>query len=423
MSRLVSLIRSIKLRVSSIFEIILYWVLSYNARVDKNALFFVPHGGAMDDAYSLMNGNSDNALSLANYIIRQYGNKFRYYIAVHYFEKKTIQNEIGRIYPNLNIICVPYLFKGISDQKLIRETKLACYKEVVRNVGYIFSSETLSFPCKSKNQELIYLGYYIPFKRDYGVFNYDFKAYRLYDYWITTSLLSSQIISLTYDIPINKFYSLGFSRNDSLFNSKDKRSLILERFQNVVDYDIRKILLYTPTHRDYEEHEHNASREILGFDIEYAKLEHLLKEQNAVIICKIHSKQNKEVLANILPKGVLIHEPNEEYGLCELLSSSDILITDYTSTYFDFLLLNKPVIFNFYDYDRYNSIRGFSYDPLESIIAGDVFTDGISFLDVLEKTLSGNDVWDYKRKFVRDMMHKFRDNNSSKRICNFIFNA
>ncbi|MCS2279479.1 CDP-glycerol glycerophosphotransferase family protein [Bacteroides thetaiotaomicron] len=50
------------------------------------------------------------------------------------------------------------------------------------------------------------------------------------------------------------------------------------------------------------------------------------------------------------------------------------MITDYTSTYFDFLLVNKPVIFNFYDIEEYRRVRGFSFEPIEFFVQVILFT-------------------------------------------------
>lgn len=92
-------------------------------------------------------------------------------------------------------------------------------------------------------------------------------------------------------------------------------------------------------------------RSILGYvDCDLLKLSKILLKFNAALILKLHPLQNKTVLKKDLPKGILVFEQTYKYGLYDLLSFSDGMITDYTSTYFDFLLVNKPVIFNFLRY-------------------------------------------------------------------------
>ena len=90
--------------------------------------------------------------------------------------------------------------------------------------------------------------------------------------------------------------------------------------------------------------------------------------------------------------------------------------------YFDYLLLDKPVIFNFYDFKKYEQYRGFSFDPIDSILAGDIIYDEISFYQALGNVINHNDNWKDKRAFVKKLVHKYQDTDSSERIYNYLFN-
>lgn len=387
----------------------------------SNMLVFIPHAGLKSNAYGINNYKSDNTLAFLNYLLAHHGRKFQYRLAVDYAEFEEVQETLLNEYPTIDIDCFP-LF-GFNDLNFATRKKIR-----VRNIltvffraSYFFTSEGYAFPYKVQRQKWAFLGYFIPFKNDYNVFIHGEPCYnQTYDYCFTTSLVASQIIAHTYSISLSKFYSLGFSRNDELtkVGNLEQARLDLAKY---VNYPIKKLFLYTPTHRDYESEVHNSVRGVLGFNIDSDKLTDILKQYNAVIVCKIHSKQNFNVLSEQLPYGVVLHKPNKEYGLCELMQLSDCLITDYTSAYFDYLLLDKPVLFNFYDFDRYKKNRGFSYDPVSSVIAGHIFGDEPSFCDKIQKVLEGDDVFKEKRHFVCNLMHKYKDSNSSERIFNFIF--
>lgn len=404
-------------------RILLLHFLNLCIKKDKKKIVFIPHGGCFKDGYNIKNYTSDNALSLFHYIVTHYGNIYKYCIAIDYRDLKNI-NEFLRGYSDIDISFFPYFIDGSIELRSIRKLMLMNYLKVFFRATYFFTSEAISFPYKLKKQKVTYLGYYIPFKNDYDLDRVNFKkdkgASTFYDYCITTSLLSSQIISHAYNIPLYKFHALGFSRNDELLKNRriDEFNHCLER---CLEYPINKVILYTPTHRDYEESIHNNIRDILGFQVKGNKLTEILRRYGAVIVCKIHSKQNLEALKAELPVGVLLYHANKNYGLCELMQYSDCLITDYTSVYFDYLLLDKPVIFNFYDFEKYKEFRGFSFDPLNGIIAGEVFTDEKSFCEKLELVLSGEDKWKQKRQWVRELVHKYVDDDSSQRIYDFIF--
>ena len=54
-----------------------------------------------------------------------------------------------------------------------------------------------------------------------------------------------------------------------------------------------------------------------------------------------------------------------------MLAAADVLITDYSSCFFDYLILDRPIIHYLYDYEYYvNSDRGVYYDLMD-VVAGD----------------------------------------------------
>lgn len=393
---------------TSLFQKMLKSVIKTNSEM----MVFIPRGGGMiTDGYDYFNYTSDNALALLHYMIGKYGNRFVYRLACDVDQYERLHSLLKNI-TTADIDCFPY-FRNLKVFSLKKFSPIFAAK-------YIFMSETIPLYSKKKSQKVFFLTYFVPFKDDYGHDGYPLvNMNRMIDFTITTSKLSSYIISTTYDFSFSKCHVFGFSRNDCLLENNNNEEL--ERFiKESVDYDVKKVLLYTPTHRDYERGS-KIERKLLGFDIDNQRLGTMLREKGAIIICKIHTTQNKDVLDLELPTGVVVYTTNEKYGLCELMKRADCLITDYTSTYFDYLLLDRPVLFNFYDYDIYEKTRGFSYDPLEPFLAGEIFYDETSFFDKISVFLSGIDNYATQRQMIRDIHHKYKDSNSSERICKFIF--
>ena len=180
--------------------------------------------------------------------------------------------------------------------------------------------------------------------------------------------------------------------------------------------------MYTPTHRDYESNlSRNEIRSVLGFNynaIEFAKF---LKNNGIVFVCKLHPKQNALVVESDLPEGLILHKPDERYGLTELMQISDALVTDYTSVYFDYLLLDKPIIFNFYDLDLYKRERGVPCEPMSAISAGDIIVNEEQ-MKIALLNLDNNIVhYAAMRSLIRNLFYTNVDANSCKRVYNFIF--
>ena len=303
------------------------------------------------------------------------------------------QDFCSQYYPDANITIIPSVSRKV--------------KSAWASAEYIFSSEAI-FPIPKKPyQQYIVLGYYpVALKNDWfssiedsnyrNRTNYAKQIDRVY----SVSLIYSQIESSSYEISFGKFLPIGKCRSDVILQKEDV-SFVKEYFQQFCgDYKFSKIILYTPTHRDYEQSVFDIKRSILGFNIEKKRFENFLQENEILIICKLHPRQNADVVDSLLPKGVLNFKGCDRFGLVELMKVSSMLMTDYTSVYVDYLLLNKPVIFNFYDYDLYKKIRGFSFYPLQRICAGEIFTDEESFYKVVKATLDGLDRYADKRQEI-----------------------
>lgn len=388
--------------------------INLSTKKEINLLTFIPHGGCEKDGLNFMNYKSDSALTFFHYIVHEHGNKYKYQIASGENEKDYLQRKVKELYPNLDIVMISH--------PLIRGSNFNLCKSLSKS-HYIFTSQALPLDYFVSKHNIYFLGYYAGnFKNDL-IEKYEVVAEwynRTYSGFFSPSLLFSQINSLVYDVPISKFHITGLIRNDNLFDPYDCPEL--DRWiSSSVDYEVKKVFLYTPTHRDYEE-KSTVKRSILGFDINSDELECFLKEKKIVIIVKIHSHQNIEALSKELPKGILLHQASQTYGLNELLQRSAYLITDYTSTYFDYLLIDKPVLFNFYDFEIYEKNRGFSFDPILPILAGEQFIDQRSMIEKIQSIMR-EDRFKEKRSFVRDMLFKYKDNKSAERVYNYIFNA
>jgi CDP-glycerol glycerophosphotransferase (TagB/SpsB family) len=395
------------------FRLRIIWlrIMGQLLRQEDNLVSFIPHGGMYDNGYDVFNYKSDNALALLNYMITTYGSRFKYRLACDLRQYSSLKERIKLEYPNVDTDCFPF-FQGLNSS-------FKLHKDLVKS-KYIFMSESTPLYFKSKSNRVFFLNYFIPFKNDYGMRVMYKQTYNeLFDLSYTTSLLNSYIISTDYELPLRKFRNLGFSRNDELLKPYSCQSLD-DDIRKSVNYEVKKVILYTPTHRDYEK-KTTKKRGIMGFDIDMRRLEDFLSQNGCVLVCKLHSAQNKEVFEEKIPRGIFVYKSNPFYGLCELMQRSDFLITDYTSAYFDYILLDRPVLFNYYDLDIYEKTRGFSYDPLNAILAGDIFTDEESFYEKMQNVINGSDTFAEKRRFVRDLVHKYTDTFSSKRICNDVF--
>lgn len=395
----------------------------------KSSILFIPHSSMCKyDKYDIINYRSDSAFTFFNYIVTNnlLVNRRLYVVVSDLTDIERLKSYINNQYNAYEVHFIDY-FRDRSYSTIEEFKNEIRIGRAFAESYYIFSSTTYSiFDNLISSQKFVDLSYYsAPFKNDLlpkdspiymGLETVGKKVYK----YVSPSELSTRLILPSMAVPYDRYITLGLCRNDNLmlpFNSSELRLRICGK----LSYEVKTIILYTPTHKDYEQSVIGVTRALMGFDLNLTELDNFLKERGILILCKVHPKQNVSVLNKMLPESVMVHRASENYGLTELMLVSDALMTDYTSGYFDYLLLDKPVIFNFYDFEDYKSSRGFSFDPIESILAGDVIYDTESFYKALGKLQQNAIEFANKRKFIRNLFFTYQDSDSCKRIYNYFF--
>lgn len=146
----------------------------------------------------------------------------------------------------------------------------------------------------------------------------------------------------------------GVPRNDLLFNEAGEITKKIKKSFNI-DCN-KKIVMYAPTFRkDY-------NIDVYKFDYE-ACIKEFEKafQQEFVMLIRLHPNvftKSKEL--NFSSKNII----NASFypDMQELLAASDILITDYSSSMFDFMLTRKPCFIYANDINQYINDRGFYFD-------------------------------------------------------------
>ena len=205
----------------------------------------------------------------------------------------------------------------------------------------------------------------------------------------------------------------GYPRNDIISNpSLYARYLVFE--QNIIDsISTEKTILYAPTFRDTNRFNREAP-------IEWGRLNDLLRKNDATFLIKLHrhdySMAIKEEYSNI---RVL----DNESDMYPLFSKVDLLITDYSSIFFDFLLTDKPVLFYPYDKEDYLTKDRSMYDEYDTVTPGHKAYDFNGFYEKLELFFKHPDalkesVLDYQ--VIKKMYNQYSDSDGAKRTYQFI---
>ena len=199
---------------------------------------------------------------------------------------------------------------------------------------------------------------------------------------------------------------LGNPRTDAIFydydNNKIKQRLNIK--------DDRKIILYAPTFRDWE-----MENEIIDVELpDYVK-------DNYTVLIRLHPFIAEKINKSIFNEYVI--NVCQYPALSELLSVSDILITDYSSICFDFSLLRKPTVFYAYDYDEYVKCRGGFYLDFNSEMPGPVAYTQQQLEDCIKEISVNGDVYTDKLIEFNKKYSTMNDGGSVKRIVDELQNG
>lgn len=219
-----------------------------------------------------------------------------------------------------------------------------------------------------------------------------------------------------------EYYITGFPRTDYFFRENNK---VLELFQKLNLKENNKKIIFMPTFRKAlgrVESEIDREANVFGFnDTSVEEVNKFLELNNIEIIMKLHPAEESKYkdsikdLSNIrlITKDDLL---NNDLDIYEILRYSDALITDYSSVYFDYLLLNKPIIFLDTDINEYSNNRGFMLEPLELWRPGDSVKNYKEFTESMINVTKDNDTNASKRELVTNMIFRFKDGKSCERL-------
>jgi len=205
----------------------------------------------------------------------------------------------------------------------------------------------------------------------------------------------------------------GYPRNDIISKpiSTNKHSVFEQNIINSISTE--KTILYAPTFRDTNRFDRETP-------IDWLQLNYLLKKNDTTFLVKLHrhdySMAMKEQLSNI---KVL----DTEMDMYPIFSKVDLLITDYSSIFFDFLITDKPILFYPYDKDDYLTRDRAMYDEYDTVTPGHKVYDFKSFYEKLELFFKQpnalkESILDYD--LIKKMYNKYSDGDNSKRTYKFI---
>ncbi|MCG1009944.1 CDP-glycerol glycerophosphotransferase family protein [Salinicoccus sp. ID82-1] len=234
-----------------------------------------------------------------------------------------------------------------------------------------------------------------------------------WDYLISPNRYSTDIFRRAFQFD-KEMLETGYPRNDHLFTNNDEaaRENIRKKLGLPAD---KKVILYAPTWRDDSYHERGKYKFDLQFDTEKMCRE---LSDDYIIILRLHYL----IAENLDLTGYegFLYDLSQYEDIRDLYVISDMLITDYSSVFFDYANLERPMIFYTYDIDNYrDKLRGFYFD-FEQEAPGPLVKTTDALIHAVYEGESGRFNEKYNTAAFRARFCALEDGNATKRVCDEI---
>lgn len=243
------------------------------------------------------------------------------------------------------------------------------------------------------------------------------RVNRMTDHFVSYSDFSSLLYNSRNHMDIGKYVPLGAPRNDYLFNE----------MPDPYHQDYKKVILYAPTFRESFDNTKPLRMDFWFDDFSVEEFHHFLVQHGLLLIWKLHPNDEKRWSTYDqaeFPSNLLILTDNKlremNVDLYQMLSLTDGLITDFSSIYADYLLLDRPMIFTAADELRFNEERGLLLNPYDAWMPGPICRNFVQLKEEILHSISDPTYFRIERHFLRRIFHRHTDSGSTERVGNFI---
>ena len=371
-------------------------------------------------------------IRIVNYCIPKKANQI--YLRSHYEYRDNIHAILDELLLNQEKSFVIYgdgeVFKEYASQgvKYVAPGTLKSFEAFLRS-KYVFNDGGMFLNSRPVKKQIIVnawhgvslkkIGYYLD-----GYNNNTGEPTSTYV--VTYSEFFSNIMSKAFGVGKENVLLTGEPRNDYFFKpvSADPLSTI-----GITKKQYKTVMIWMPTYR-----QNSVDATSDGAEYEFGipllnssnieRLDDFCKNSDTLLLIKWHGLQCDENRQQSKLQNIRFLTSAEVgkagISLNELVGQCDCLITDYSSVYVNYLVLNKPICFAYDDIEEYKNNRGFMFEEVESIMPG-CHTDSLEgLMKFIDEYNKGIDNYDEERIKTNKLLNKYSDGNNSKRLLKYL---
>lgn len=335
-----------------------------------------------------------------------------------------------------------FIYDQITNPELNKVLELKASKGVRRSLGgslrvahnivtskYIFledASPLIQYTKVRKGQKIVQLGHGTGALKAIGNTRKDLvdpktkrkmKGHKNYTMTVVGTESERWVYAEAYQMPMEQVVAAGFARTDQFFDQERILSTAQKLKAQYPWMQGKKVILFAPTFRGRTSPQAYYDFEMLDLDALYEAL-----HQDYVFVFKWHPHMQRRVqsgeqkLYDLSKYDGFFYDLSSAGEINDLLTVTDVLITDYSSVMFDYVFLNKPIVHYIYDVEKYAAERGLIYD-FDAYVFGAVAKNCDELIEGIRKAPLCED----KRGAFMEKFVGACDGNSSLRTCQVVF--
>ncbi len=211
----------------------------------------------------------------------------------------------------------------------------------------------------------------------------------------------------------------GYPRNDILYLEQEERQAVADTVRSRVGVpEGKKVILYAPTWRDDEYYGPGRHKFTAPLDMGILKRE---LGSEYVILLRVHYFVADRM--DLSGMQDFVFDVSEYEDIAELYLASDLLITDYSSVFFDYANLGRPILFFTYDLERYrDKLRGFYLD-MKQDMPGPLLYTTEEVVDAVRNLQQIRQDYQERYRSFCETYCDWEDGNASQRIVESVFDG
>ena len=245
--------------------------------------------------------------------------------------------------------------------------------------------------------------------------NIVYRQTREWDYLLSDNPFSTEKFQSCFLFEKEKILEAGYPANDPLY-APDKEEYALKIKKKLGIPEDKKVILYAPTWRDDNFFE--AGQYGFDLDLDLARLQKEFGDEYVVLLRLHYFVVEKMDLSKY---GDFTINGCDYDDITDLYLVSDILMTDYSSVFFDYANLERPILFFTYDIEKYRDVlRGFYLD-MEKDLPGPLLLTNDDVVDAIKNIDKINEQYKDRYKEFYDRFCCIDDGNAAKRVVEAVF--